>query len=133
MIFFFVYLNNQFCRSYEQLYSLLAGSGLIQLVSLTRCRKPCTYKKYSLVGNPQPSTFVLGQNFIFGLRAPSNMTMVEKEQLIYPLTSLVAEFGGTLGLFLGFSFMAIWDKVLFMERISWNSHKKTALKKLTVC
>ena len=61
------------------------------------------------------------------------MTMMEKEQLIYPLTSLVAEFGGTLGLFLGFSFMAIWDKVLFMERISWNSHKKTALKKLTVC
>ena len=37
------------------------------------------------------------------------MTMMEKEQLIYPLTSLVAEFGGTLGLFLGFSFMTVWD------------------------
>ena len=47
------------------------------------------------------------------------MTMMEKEQLIYPLTSLVAEFGGTLGLFLGFSFMTVWDTLLFLEeRIS---------------
>ena len=49
------------------------------------------------------------------------MTMMEKEQLIYSLPSLVAEFGGTLGLFLGFSFLTLWDRVLFMEkRISWN-------------
>jgi hypothetical protein len=39
----------------------------------------------------------------------SNDTKVEKELLVYPLPSLVAEFGGTLGLFLGFSFMALWD------------------------
>ena len=37
--------------------------------------------------------------------------LVEKEELIYPMESLVAEFGGTLGLFLGFSFMAIWDQM----------------------
>ena len=41
--------------------------------------------------------------------------MTEKEQLIYPLTSLVAEFGGTLGLFLGFSFMAIWDGLQYVK------------------
>ena len=35
--------------------------------------------------------------------------LVEKEFLLYSLESLVAEFGGTLGLFLGFSFMALWD------------------------
>ena len=29
--------------------------------------------------------------------------------LIYPWTALVADMGGTLGLFLGFSFMTIWD------------------------
>lgn len=61
------------------------------------------------------------------------MTMMEKEQLIYPLTSLVAEFGGTLGLFLGFSFLTLWDKVLLMEgRISWKLHKETIVKKLSV-
>ena len=36
---------------------------------------------------------------------------VETEQLIYPWQSLVAEFGGSLGLFLGFSLMTIWDAV----------------------
>ena len=37
--------------------------------------------------------------------------MVESEELLYPVESLVAEFGGTLGLFLGFSFMGLWDGV----------------------
>ena len=40
--------------------------------------------------------------------------VVEKESLLYNFESLVAEFGGTLGLFIGFSFMAFWDCVEFM-------------------
>ena len=40
---------------------------------------------------------------------------VETEQLIYPWQSLVAEFGGSLGLFLGFSLMTIWDFVTALE------------------
>ena len=41
----------------------------------------------------------------------SKSTEVKTEVLIFPLSSLVAEFGGTLGLFLGFSFMTLWDKI----------------------
>ena len=37
--------------------------------------------------------------------------LIEQEKLVYSLESLVAEFGGTLGLFLGFSFMNLWDIV----------------------
>ena len=37
--------------------------------------------------------------------------LVEKEMLVYTVETLVAEFGGTLGLFLGFSFMNLWDLV----------------------
>ena len=85
------------------------------MVSLSGCRKPCFYKRYSFVGSKQVSIFKFGKTFIFGLWAASNMTMTEKEQLIYPLTSLVAEFGGTLGLFLGFSFMAIWDGLQYVK------------------
>ena len=39
----------------------------------------------------------------------SPYVLVETESLLYSIESLVAEFGGTLGLFLGFSFMALWD------------------------
>ena len=32
-----------------------------------------------------------------------------KEVEVYPVESFIAEFGGALGLFIGFSFMMIWD------------------------
>ena len=37
--------------------------------------------------------------------------LIEQEKLVYTAETLVAEFGGTLGLFLGFSFMNLWDVV----------------------
>ena len=43
------------------------------------------------------------------LWAVSKYTQAEEEALVYPFQSLIAEFGGCLGLFLGFSFMTIWD------------------------
>ena len=57
----------------------------------------------------------------------------EREYLMYPLTSLVAEFGGILGLFLGVSFMTIWDGVqkvglLVRDRkIGWSVAVATTL------
>ena len=44
----------------------------------------------------------------------SQYTQVEEEVLVYPFQSFLAEFGGALGLFLGFSFMTIWDGVMGM-------------------
>ena len=43
--------------------------------------------------------------------AANNYVLVETEELIYPLQSLVADIGGTLGLFLGFSVMSFWDVI----------------------
>ena len=34
---------------------------------------------------------------------------------IYPSSTMVAEVGGTLGLFLGVSFMTVWDGVIWMR------------------
>ena len=47
--------------------------------------------------------------------------LVERESLLFSLESLVAEFGGTLGLFLGFSFMALWDgaEMLLKMPLPW--------------
>ena len=39
----------------------------------------------------------------------SNSIEVQREQLVYPFLSLVADVGGVLGLFIGFNFLMIWD------------------------
>ena len=46
-----------------------------------------------------------------GLWAVSEYTQIVEEVLVYPFESFVAEFGGALGLFLGVSFMTIWDGI----------------------
>ena len=76
----------------------------------TGCLKPCKYFKYKIVGDRHPTAYK-SEDFLFSLHTLSNDTFVETEVLIYPWTSLVAEFGGSLGLFLGVSFMSLWDGV----------------------
>ena len=41
----------------------------------------------------------------------SNRLTVKEEKYVYPLESFVAEFGGCLGLFLGFSFLGTFEFV----------------------
>ena len=42
----------------------------------------------------------------------SNSLVVKEETLIYPLQSFLAEVGGSLGLFLGFSLIGLWDTIV---------------------
>ena len=39
----------------------------------------------------------------------SSNILTETEELAYSLSSLVADCGGVLGLFVGFNFLMIWD------------------------
>ena len=73
----------------------------------TNCKRPCTYNVFSLANNVQQ---LRTPNFTKVLLLLESNTILEKKQAyVYPWTSLVAEFGGTLGLFVGFSFLMIWD------------------------
>ena len=90
------------------MYEQIEKSELVNIVKLTDCMKPCYYKQYRIIGEKGLTSFP-SAFFTVSVWAVSNDTKVEKELLVYPVTSLVAEFGGTLGLFLGFSFMALWD------------------------
>ena len=51
--------------------------------------------------------------------------MKRKEVEVYPLESFISEFGGALGLFIGFSFMMIWDLI---EMLLTNSIETFPLK-----
>ena len=84
-----------------------------QISDLTGCLKPCHYKKYILLGEQ----IFKSPNYQFDLWAVSSNTRVETEELKYPLSTLVAEFGGTLGLFLGFSFISVWDNFETLKNI----------------
>ena len=102
-------------REREKRYSRIRVADLEDITQLTGCIKPCQYKKYQFVGTgekmPQESKY-----YAFALWGVSKKTTVRTEQLIYPPASLVADFGGTLGLFLGFSFVALFEKIQFFGK-----------------
>ena len=66
-----------------------------------------------------------GPGFMFGFS--SNSLTIKEEALLYPFDSFLAEFGGSLGLFLGFSFMTIWNgiktSVAYMKNFKENSSR----------
>ena len=85
----------------------------------TGCLKPCHYLKYWVEGDGIPTTYK-SDNFLFSLVSVSNNTYVETEMPVYPWTSFVAEFGGSLGLFLGVSFMSLWDGIHVIQEALHN-------------
>ena len=50
---------------------------------------------------------------MFSLSFSTDVLTVMEEDYVYALDSFIAEFGGALGLFLGFSFLMIWDLIQF--------------------
>ena len=47
----------------------------------------------------------------------TNMVKVRKESWAFPPLSFLAEVGGSLGLFIGFSFLGLYDNLVDMFRI----------------
>ena len=100
-------------REREKIFLELSMSESEQISNITGCLEPCHYKKYILLAEQ----VIKSKRFKFSLWALSTNTRVETEELIYPVSTLVAEFGGTLGLFLGFSFISLWDNFDTLKRV----------------
>ena len=94
---------------------MLSQAESSKIKELTGCIKPCQYKKYTFIGERNPSAFTGSKYRFFSLWAVSEKTKVGTEKLIYPLSNLIAEFGGILGLFLGFSFISLWDNIHLLK------------------
>ena len=116
-------------RKFEYLYAKIykKGGQTIEDKNHTGCVKPCHYREYRMVDVPQVSMNMASKYFVsyFGLLFVSTETILEEEILVYPWTSLVAEFGGTLGLFLGFSFMMLWDGAALVASLARKTVAKT--------
>ena len=76
-------------------------------IERTGCLFPSSYTRYE-VGYTDKLFF---ERFGLGFQFGSLSTTVRREYYIYPALSFIADIGGTLGLFVGFSFFMVWDKL----------------------
>ena len=98
-------------QAYLQTYIELYGANHDEMEELTGCQLPCHYHHYSIVGTP--SEYEMPNGVYITLTYASTDVTESEEVWLYPFDSLVSEFGGALGLFLGFSFLGIFDIVKF--------------------
>ena len=86
-------------REFDKYFRRIFNAEIGDILRLTGCQKPSSYKKYTFIGARQVTAWK-NENYVFSLWAVSTSTTVETEVLVYPWTSLVAEFGGTLGTYI---------------------------------
>ena len=100
-------------RLFQAKYRVLMNSETPKITKLTGCKRPCSYKQYKFLNRFEDPTRqqTQGKPLSTCLWAVSDYTQIEEEVLVYPFESFLAEFGGALGLFLGVSFMTIWDGI----------------------
>ena len=93
-------------RSFAQFYDNIYLMDLGSIVKLTGCSRPCHYKEYKLVGEDEMPGYT-SRIWIFA----KEDVLIEKELTSYSELSLLGEFGGALGMFLGFSFLMVLDLI----------------------
>ena len=105
-------------KQYGKMYRKIANMDFGSVRNFTNCHPPCEYMEVLPVKetcwNPNSKP---GYRFTLA----TTDIRVETEVQLYSVGSLVAELGGSLGLFLGFSFFMLWD--LFDNILGIHSHQ----------
>ena len=108
-------------QSYHDKIAMLSVS---KITKLTGCWKPCQYSKYEIFRKIDSNVDTKGERSIELILATSH-AVEQSEVLLYPAVSFVSEFGGALGLFLGFSFVMVLDAFEIVFTMFCNSVKTT--------
>ena len=102
-IFKYEYHEDQMRRFYEQEL----------ILQKTGCMKPCNFKEYLFAGITSKlqnlTYFDLNGKYCLNFVLASTVLETKTESYVYPGISFVSEIGGSLGLFVGFSFLTIYD------------------------
>ena len=104
------YLLTSVSREYDSIFKQLAVLESEEISSVTGCLKPCHYKKYILL-RERSSASHKSDHYIFSLWAVSRRRISSTR-----CQPWWQEFGGTLGLLLGFSFISVWDNFDLLKR-----------------
>ena len=102
---------------FEEIFYDINDQSPIDVANEYDCKIPCEYKEFVFVEDlPTQLTFnSLKENYkILQVVLSTREVLVKREVQLYGLTSLVGDTGGSLGLFLGFSFFMFWDWALAM-------------------
>ena len=90
----------------EELFFTIGKMERKDVISATGCQVPCRFREYKILNDLMKG---VTSRFGIGMVFHSTEITLEEEDYVYPLVSFVAEFGGALGMFLGFSFLMVWD------------------------
>ena len=90
------------------------------MINTTSCHPPCRYRHYQVYGEDMKG---LMAGYGVGIVFLSTEFTLEEEAYVYPFISFVAEFGGALGLFLGFSFLMVWEFLYALFKVTSKSIK----------
>ena len=97
-------------RELEEEFYTIQRSETRVVIEKTGCHVPCRHREYKIFSDEFEGSTLGGSGVAVWLL--STEFTLEEEEFIYPFISFVAEFGGALGLFLGFSFFMVWDFVV---------------------
>ena len=101
--------TSQLQQYWKLLYPKMYYANPKELTNLTGCQLPCHYIQFSVVGTPEE--YDIKGSPLIELSYTSTDLTSSREVWLYPFDSLVSEFGGALGLFLGFSFLGLLDVI----------------------
>ena len=116
------------CKSAEDLNRLhdylnkFSSKGMKKIQELSGCKRNCRFRNFYKFHEQQMTDKEMDdRNEIWlNIILSKSMLKIKTETLMFPLRSLIADLGGTLGLFLGFSFVMIWDG--FEAMIIFSKH-----------
>ena len=95
--------------NYIEQYMEISEAEQQEVVEITGCKLPCTYMEYLDGGEKIYKVEEENNQLTFVLAYATTQVTRKEEVYMYPFRSFLAEFGGALGLFLGFSFLTVWD------------------------
>lgn len=92
--------------AYEKEYKTMFFANMTEITSSFGCLPPCKFLEFTTVGEPAKVNYGV---VLFRIAFATTDVQVKEESYMFSFESLVGEVGGALGLFLGFSFLGLFE------------------------